>query len=326
MADRRAAPAAPADPADVDRARRLLCRLGDHLRDAVLAARDRGVAMAGVAGRTDADTIYGIDAVADDGLVAWFEAHWPGVELVSEGLPEPVVVGRGEPAWTVVVDTIDGTRGLMHDKRPAWALAAAAPRGGRLGDVVAAAMTEIPTTKQWAADQLSAVRGGGVVAERVDVRGGGRRALAVRPSGATDLEHGFAQLAKFFPAGKAELAALEAEVLAAVGAREVFDDQYLSSGGQLAELVSGHDRFVADLRPLVVPGALAAHPYDLCCALVLEEAGGVVTDPWGRPLDVPLDTTTPVAWAGFANRALAERVGPALAAAVDRWLGGRRSD
>ena len=69
----------------------------------------------------------------------------------------------------MIVDTIDGTRGLMYDKRAAWCLAAAAPHGGSLRDVVAAAMTELPTVKQGAADQLSGTRGGGVVAERIDL-------------------------------------------------------------------------------------------------------------------------------------------------------------
>ncbi len=46
--------------------------------------------------------------------------------------------------------------------------------------------------------------------------------------------------------------------------------------------------------------------------MLLEEAGGVVTDPWGRALDVPLDTTSPVAWVGYANAALAARIGPVL--------------
>ena len=136
--------------------------------------------MAAIEGETSADTIYAIDRVADDTLLDWFEAHWPDVEVVSEGLDEPVVVGS-DPQWTVIVDTIDGTRGLMYDKRPAWCLAAAAPRGGSLRDVVAAAMTELPTTKQGLADQLSGTRGGGVVAERIDLRDG-RRARRSRCS------------------------------------------------------------------------------------------------------------------------------------------------
>jgi len=296
-------------------ARRLLCALGDHIRDVVVGAR--GMDMTAIDGSTAADTIYAIDRVADDALVEWFARHWPGVELVSEGLDEPAVLAA-DAEWTVIVDTIDGTRGLMYDKRPAWSLAAAAPRGGSLRDVVTAAMTELPTAKQGAADQLSAVRGAdAVVAERVDLRDGARHTLPVRPSTATDLEHGFAGIAKFFVPGKPALAHLESELFRRLGSRVVFDDEYISSGGQLHELIAGHDRFVADLRPLVDPGALACHPYDVCTAMLLEVAGGVVTDPWGGPLDVPLDTTSPVAWAGYANGALAARVGPVLAQLVD---------
>jgi fructose-1,6-bisphosphatase/inositol monophosphatase family enzyme len=292
-----------------DDARRLLGQLGEHVRALVIGAR--GMDMAAVEGETAADTIYAIDKVADDALIRWFEVHWPDVEVVSEGLDEPVVVGR-DPEWTVIVDTIDGTRGLMYDKRAAWCLAAAAPRGGRLRDVVAAAMTELPTAKQGAADQLSAVRGGGIVGARIDLRDGRRSPLTVRPSAATDLEHGWSGIAKFFVPGKVALAELEAALFDRLGARDVFDDEYVSSGGQLHELLTGRDRFVADLRPLVVPDALACHPYDLCTVMLLEEAGGVVTDPWGEPLDAPLDTTTSVAWVGYANRDLAARIGPVL--------------
>lgn len=301
-----------------DDARGLLCALGDHVRDLVVGARD--IDMTAIEGRTDADTIYAIDRVADDALVQWFEDHWPNVELVSEGLDEPVVVG-GDPAWTVIVDTIDGTRGLMYDKRPAWCLAAAAPRGGTLRDVVAAAMSELPTTKQGWTDQLSGVRDGGLFAERVDLRSGSRAPLKLQPSAASDLEHGFATVAKFFLPGKVALATLEAELFARFGSLEVFDDQYISSGGQIHELIAGRDRFVADLRPLVDPAAFACHPYDVCTAMLLEEAGGVVADPRGQPLDVPLDTTTSVAWAGYANPTLAARLGPILAELVDALPG-----
>ncbi len=304
-------------PPSAEEARALLCALGDELRSVVLAAR--GMDMAAVAGATAADTIYAIDEVTDHALVAWFSENWGNVVVVSEGLEEPVVIGR--PAWTVIVDTIDGTRGLMHDKRPAWALAAAAPAGGRLADVSAAAMTELPTTKQWAADQFSAVRGDGLRSERLDVSGGTRTAAPARPSTATDLEHGFAHLAKFFPAGKRQLAEIEEELLSRLGARVVFDDQYLSTGGQIHELLTGRDRFVADLRPLVDPGGFACHPYDVCTAMLLEEAGGVVTDPWGGRLDAPLDTTTAVAWVGYANPTLATTIGPVLADVLDERLG-----
>ena len=304
-----------------DEARRRLCALGDHVRDAVIGAR--GIDMAAVDSHTAADTIYGIDRVADDALLDWFEANWPGVEVVSEGLEEPVVVGTAAE-WTVIVDTIDGTRGLMYDKRAAWCLAGAAPHGGSLADIVASAMTELPTVKAGHADQLSGIRGGGVTAQRIDLSTGHREALAIRPSSATDLEHGFGGFAKFFVPGKVALAALEAELFERLGYQDVFDDEYISSGGQIHELLTGRDRFVADLRPLAAPGAHACHPYDVCTAFLLEEAGGVVTDPWGAPLDAALDTTSPVAWVGYANEDLAARIGPVLAELVEDHFGGRQ--
>ena len=306
----------PPSPED---ARQLLCALGDHVRDLVVASR--GMDMAAVAGETVADTIYAIDRVADDTLIAWFEEHWPGVLVVSEGLDEPVLVGDAA-AWTVIVDTIDGTRGLMYDKRSAWCLAAVAPPGGGLADIVAAAMTELPTAKQGAADQLSATRGGGLQAVRVDLAGRTRTPLGVRPSAATDLEHSFSGLAKFFLPGKPALASLEAALFERLGVRHVFDDEYLSSGGQLHELITGRDRFVADLRPLVQHEGLNCHPYDVCTAMLLEEVGGVVTDPWGDPLSVPLDNVSPVAWVGYANEVLAARIGPVLAELVAELVDG----
>jgi fructose-1,6-bisphosphatase/inositol monophosphatase family enzyme len=301
-------------PPSTDGVRRLLCELGDHVRARVTAAR--GMNMSAIAGETAADTIYAIDRVADDALVAWFEEHWSGCRIVSEGLEEPVVVG-GRPEWTVIVDTIDGTRGLMYDKRAAWCLAAAAPPEGSLADIVVAAMTELPTSKQGAADQLSGTRGGGLVAERIDLGDWTRTPLDERPSAATDLEHSFSGFAKFFLPGKPTLATLEAELFRRLGCETVFDDEYISSGGQLHELITGRDRFVADLRPLVDDEACACHPYDVCTSMLLTEAGGVVTDPWGRPLDAPLDTTAPVAWVGYANAALAARISPVLAELVD---------
>ena len=97
----------------------------------------------------------------------------------------------------------------------------------------------------------------------------------------------------------------------------VFDDQYMTTGGQLYELMVGHDRMLGDLRPLVhrslgFESTLVCHPYDICTSMLLEEAGGIVENPWGEPLDVPLDTTSPVAWMGFANETLARQVRPIL--------------
>ncbi len=322
--------------AQLERARRLLCALQDHIRDTLVAARGRQAAkFARVAAVTAADTIYHIDRLSEEAILAWFEAHWPRTwptELVMEGLEDGVTTfPRGTPAartaWRCILDPIDGTRGLMYDKRPAWILAGLAPqRGARthLGDILVAAMTELPTTKHGFADQLSAIAGRGVRAETLDLRRRTRRRWRPRPSRARDFEHGFASLARFFPEGKALLGAVEEDLWRALGlhgkdgGQRVFDDQYICTGGQLAELIVGHDRMLGDLRPAAYAklgfsaAALCCHPYDICTALIAREAGCVIEAPDGRPLRAPLDTTTPVAWMGYANGHLARLVRPHL--------------
>ncbi|MBL9202696.1 MAG: inositol monophosphatase [Opitutaceae bacterium] len=316
--------------------RRLLCALQRDIRDAVIAARKKQAGkFARVVGVTTADTIYHIDRISEAAVVAWFARHWPKsqpVEIVMEGLEgEAVTFPRGTPVartlWKCILDPIDGTRGIMYDKRPAWILAGLAPqRGARthLGDIVVAAMTELPVSKQDRADQLSAVLGGGVVAETHDLARGTVRGWTPRPSRACHFEHGFASLARFFPEGKALLGAVEEDlwralgVLGKNGGQLVFDDQYISTGGQLFELIAGHDRMLGDLRPAAYAklgfsaATLCCHPYDICTALIAREAGCLVERPGGGPLREPLDTTTPVAWMGYANADLARAVRPVL--------------
>jgi fructose-1,6-bisphosphatase/inositol monophosphatase family enzyme len=334
-------------PRELHQVRRLLCRLENTIRDTLLASRaTRATDFARVASVTAADTIYQVDRISEEAILAWFAAHWPSrwpVELVMEGLEgEAVTFPRGTPVartvYKCILDPIDGTRGLMYDKRAAWVLAAVAPQRGQkthLGDILVAAMTELPTSKQWAADQISGVRGcgpRGLVAERVNVRDGTTCRLTVRPSQATDFRHGFASLARFFPEGKGLLAQFEEAFWDALGGRGqgasplVFDDQYSSTGGQIYELLVGHDRMLGDLRPLAfrrlgLDSALVCHPYDICTSLLLREAGGVVETPEGARLRTPLDTTSAVAWLGFANPALARLARPVLRRLLKEYFG-----
>ena len=55
-------------------------------------------------------------------------------------------------------------------------------------------------------------------------------------------------------------------------------------------------------------------------ALIAREAGCVVEAPDGGALRYPLDTTTPVAWMGYANTALARTVRPALRRVMAKYL------
>ncbi|HEX9202861.1 MAG TPA: inositol monophosphatase [Vicinamibacteria bacterium] len=322
-----------------------LRRIHEEIRAAVVQACEEAAAgeLARVAHEGEGDTIYAVDRVSEERLAALVERElgsFGPIVLVAEGLPGGRVVlpaGRSEAeaALRVLVDPIDGTRGLMYQKRSAWILTGVAPNRGpgtRLRDVVAAVQTEIPLVKQHLADTLWAVQGEGAGAERFNRLTGERTPLRLRPSGAATIAHGFAMVARFFPGAREELAAIDEEIVAAAlgpvrpGKAHCFEDQYISTGGQLYELMAGHDRFVADLRPLL-EGVLArrgqalgicCHPYDLATELIAREAGVVVTDPRGAPLDAPLDVEADLAWVGYANQAIRAQVEPLLHAALRR--------
>ena len=333
------------NPRELEKLRRLLCSLQNHIRDAVADARHaHAKSFAKIAAVTQADTIYQIDKISEAAILNWFEKNWPRampIELVMEGIEDGEIVTfpHGTPvkktAWKCILDPIDGTRCIMYDKRSAWSLAGIAPqRGARtnVADIVVAAMTELPTTKQLRSDQFSAVRGGPLRSTAFDQPGGPARKLTVHPSTARDFKHGFASFAKFFPDGRTLTSQIEEALWQELHAGEtgtsplIFDDQYISTGGQLYELIVGRDRLVADIRPLVfrklgLNSSLVCHPYDICTALLLEAAGGVVEMPFGGKLTVPLDTTTPVAWIGFSNPHLAKLARPALRRVLQTFLG-----
>lgn len=335
--------ALPADEAE----RRLawLRRLGERLREGVSAGlRAESIErLASATGERGGDVIYRLDEHGEAALFAVCE-EWAREEpflLVAEGLEQgqrlfPADADPDRLAFTLVVDPIDGTRGLMYGKRSAWALLgiAPAPRAGKrptLADITLALQAELPTPRAALADTLWAKAGQGAHGETRDLRTGATTAFTPRPSAAATLAGGFASMVKFFPGIKTRTAALEEALFAELlgpppdDAPQVFDDQYISSGGQLAELMLGHDRFVADLRPLLAaPGqtvSLCAHPYDLGAELIAREAGVVVTDPWGRPLVAPLDTHTPVAWVGYANATLRDAIAPVLQRLLRERLG-----
>jgi hypothetical protein len=73
-----------------------------------------------------------------------------------------------------------------------------------------------------------------------------------------------------------------------------------------------HPREIDPAALGVSAATLCCHPYDICTALIAREAGCVIEAPAGGALNYPLDTTTPVAWMGYANARLARLVRPAL--------------
>jgi fructose-1,6-bisphosphatase/inositol monophosphatase family enzyme len=321
-------------------------RLHERVRDTVVAAGEK-LSLDELCrvsdDSADGDTIYAVDRVSEDLLVEIFEqevAIQTSFVLIAEGINRgKIVLPRGttdaDAEWRIIVDPIDGTRGLMYQKRSAWILTGVARNRGpktNLQDIELAVQTEIPLVKQHLSDTLWAISGRGAQANRFNRITGERHDLLLQPSEAPTIRHGFAMISRFFPGAREELAAIDDEIVRGAlgdvepGKAHCFEDQYLSSGGQLYELMSGHDRFVADLRPLMEPLlrgqglalGICCHPYDLCTELIARELGVIVTDAYGGRLNAPLNIESDVAWAGYANVGIRREIEPLLQQALVR--------
>lgn len=332
--------------ADANSAAAFLVHVGEVVRKHALAGRDttRDQTPVAVEG---GDTIYAIDRRVEGVLVDELSRS-PGdlgpLTVVAEGLGEhgrlDFGTRRQRARHRVLIDPIDGTRGLMYDKRSAWFLAALAPDlgdGTRLSDAIASAMVEIPVSKQSWADAFSVAGAKPPTGERRNLDTGARLRLTSQPSTASSLLGGFAQVSNFFP-GTKELASNLMECIASatvgrghVGTATIFEDQYISTGGQLIELMMGRDRFTCDLRPLfyrvlerqggvkVVRG-LECHPYDLAGVPIARAAGVIVTDGFGGDLDAPFDVSTGMHWVGYANAELRDQIEPIIRGWLEEHL------
>ncbi|MDQ4123895.1 MAG: inositol monophosphatase [Acidobacteriota bacterium] len=314
-------------------------QLHELIRDAVVIACERTALsdLAKIAREEEGDTIYAIDRVSEELIVEFFNeriAKKAPIVLIAEGLETgqivlPAGATESEAVWRIIVDPIDGTRGIMYQKRPAWILTGVAPNKGEntnLQDIELAVQTEIPLVKQHLSDALWAIRGQGAQAERYNRLTRERSPLFLKPSASPTIAHGYAQISRFFPGAREELAAIDEEIIKGalgdvqIGKAHCFEDQYASTAGQLYELMSGHDRFTADLRPLLerklnergLALGICCHPYDICTELIARQLGVIVTDVYGNPVNAKLAIEPDINWVGYANPAIRGQIEPLL--------------
>src|SRR5438132_8850656 len=203
-----------------------LKRLHEIIRQTVVDACERlsMESMAAIAREEEGDTIYAVDYLTEELLIDFFAreiAPATPIVLIAEGLPTGrLVLPLGTPEenaiWRIIVDPIDGTRGLMYQKRSAWILTGVAPNRGdetNLQDIEFAIQTEIPLVKQHLSDTIWAFRGKGAKAERFDRIAGGVTNLDVKPSSALSIAQGFAMISRFFPGARDVLAEIDEEIV-----------------------------------------------------------------------------------------------------------------
>jgi myo-inositol-1(or 4)-monophosphatase len=229
------------------------------------------------------DVTFAVDEVAERYVETFVRDRASGFSLYSE---DRGLLGEHDDSHVLVVDPIDGTRPAMAGLESACVAIALAPLGDgapTMADVEMGCVMEIKT-----GDWFMAERGRGL-----------RSSRPVNLSRNTDVAR------MFWGYGFRGRPARETvEVLGDLidassvggGTFELGSQAYVMTRvatGQLDAVVEVGSRLIED-----VPGMRAAFelvgrgqvlnnsPYDLAAAwLCLTEAGGVVTDGWGRPLD-----------------------------------------
>jgi myo-inositol-1(or 4)-monophosphatase len=263
--------------------RMIVLELAQRLRERVLPELGSQAGRRATGDGAGGDITFAVDAIAETELGEFVNERAPQLAYYSED--RGLVSGR-EPAHVLVVDPIDGTRPAMAGLESACVAVALAPLADgepTMGDLQLGCVVEIKS-----GDWFLAERGMGVEASR-----------AVRLSTGTDVGR------MFWGYGfRGRPARPTVEVLGDLidassvggGTFELGSQAFAMTRivtGQLDAVVEVGSRLIDD-----VPGMRAEFervgggqvlnnsPYDLAAPwLCLTEAGGVVTDGWGQPLN-----------------------------------------
>ena len=262
--------------------RELVRDLALTLRECVLPHLGSHAGRVHEAAAVGGDVTFAIDAEAERALEAFLAERAPDVAFYSEdrGLVEP----DGGAQTVLVVDPIDGTRPALAGLESCCVSVAAAPIGGEpaMGDVTVGCVVEIPSGRVFLAE-----RGAGVVEgppvrlsenERIDRMfwAYGFRGRPARPL--------VAVIGDLIDASSVGGATFELGSAAFDMTRIVTGqlDACVEPGPRLVEDVPG---MRAEFERVGGGSVLNNAPYDIAAAtLILEEAGALVTDAYGRSL------------------------------------------
>ena len=261
----------------------------DLVRGLALALRERVLPqLRSHAGRTHegeaagGDVTFAIDAEAERELEAFLGEHAPDVAFYSEdrGLVEP----SGQARAVLVVDPIDGTRPALAGFESCCVSVAAAPLDGEptMGDVTVGCVVEIPSGQVFLAE-----RGAGIVEgppvllsrnERIDRMfwAYGFRGRPARP-----LVEVLGDLIDASSVGGAtfDLGSAAFDLTRVVTGQL---DAVIEPGPRLLEQRPGTR---AEFERVGGGAVLNNSPYDVAAAaLILDEAGAILTDAYGRSL------------------------------------------
>ena len=262
--------------------RELVADLAADLREEVLPELGRREGREHSGDGAGGDVTFAIDERAEARMVAFLAERAPDVAFYSED--RGMVIPGAEPNWVLVVDPIDGTRPALAGLESACVSVAAASYGsGRptMGDVEVGCVVEIKSGAT-----VFAVRGDGVdpqpaLSDNASIE----RMLWTygfrgRPAVATTIVLEELIDASSVSGGTFDLGSATFDMTRLVTGQL---DAYVEPGPRLIDEVPG---MRAEFERVGRGSVLNNSPYDLAAAaLILAEAGAIVTDARGRPLD-----------------------------------------
>ncbi len=260
--------------------------LREHVRPFLGAHEGRAHVQAGAGG----DVTFAIDEGAETWVEGFLAERAPGVAYYSED--RGLVMPTGEPAElpgfpaeeipVLLIDPIDGTRPAMAGLEACCVSVAAAPLGDgepTMGDVTAACVAEIKTDGLFVAE-----RGAGLAANLSSNTDVSRLFWTLgfrgRPAVPLVTVLGYLIDASSVGGGVFDLGSATFDMTRILTGQL---DGYVDVGSRIIEEVPELER---EFEELGGGGVLNNSPYDLAAAvLCLREAGAIVTDAYGEPLD-----------------------------------------
>lgn len=262
----------------------LVLALARRLREVVLPELGSHAGRVELAAGSGGDVTFAVDEIAESELSRFIADHAPRFAFYSED--RGLVAPAGDETHVLVVDPIDGTRPAMAGLESACVAVALAPLDDgdpTMADLEVACVTEIKS-----GDWFLARRGEGV--------------LGTRP---VELSHNVELGSLFWGYGfRGRPARATVEVLATLidsssvggGTFELGSQAFAMTRvvtGQLDAVIEVGSRMIDDVPGMLDEFRMVGRgevlnnsPYDLAAPwLVLSEAGGVVSDGWGQPLD-----------------------------------------
>ncbi len=289
------------------------------------------------------DVSYGIDTIIDN----IYRRHlndlyrkYNDLNILSEHYSYPI---RENAKYFVLIDPVDGSRELMRDERAAYFIFAWGEWKGKettLSDIKGVALGRLPTSRECIYEFI-------VVSENKEPTKyiynilkqpyeeinspKNWKSKKMENNSVRDIEHThICFVAPFYPYRYTATIADEfyEEVKKRFGKKELFNEQYLTTAGQMIGMIEGKLSMIVDIRPSIKANSsiemLCAHPYDVPAAYLIKKLGGVVVGKdfkeetfWNQKI-IPLNRD--IEFIAFPNKEIFEKYGGILRSIIEKKI------